>query len=63
GAIDAVTGTASRAPSDAEQPMPGRHGSFEAIFIAGDETEEMHNLARARERIGWSPRSHRLLES
>jgi nucleoside-diphosphate-sugar epimerase len=63
GAIDAVTGTASRAPSDAEQPMPGRHGSFEPIFIAGDETEEMHNLARARERIGWSPRSHRLLES
>ena len=62
GAIDAVTGTASRAPSDAEQPMPGRHGSFEPIFIAGDETEEMHNLARARERIGWSPRSHRLLE-
>jgi len=42
--------------------MPGRHGSFEPIFIAGDETEEMHNLARARERIGWSPRSHRLLE-
>lgn len=61
GALDTVVGTASRAPSDVALPLPRRHGSFDSIFIAGDETEEMHNLARARERIGWVPRSHQLL--
>lgn len=38
------------------------HGRFDAVFIAGDEREETHNLSKARELLGWSPRSQRFLE-
>ena len=38
------------------------HGRFEAIFIAGDEKEEEHNLSKARRILGWQPRAQRLLE-
>lgn len=61
GALDSVARTAADAPPDDGQPLPRRRGSFEALFIAGDEDQEMHNLARARSIIGWFPRAHRLL--
>jgi galactonate dehydratase len=35
---------------------------FEAVFIAGDESEEEHNLSKARRLLGWTPRSHRYLQ-
>jgi nucleoside-diphosphate-sugar epimerase len=38
------------------------HGRFDAIFIAGDEHEKEHNLAKARRVLGWEPRAQRLLE-
>ncbi len=38
------------------------HGRFDAIFIAGDEHEETHNLSKARRVLGWEPRAQRLLE-
>jgi nucleoside-diphosphate-sugar epimerase len=62
GSLDAVADSAAMAPSDQDQPLPRRRGSYAALFIAGDETEEMHNLGRARTLIGWSPRSHQLLQ-
>jgi hypothetical protein len=31
------------------------------VFIAGDETEEEHNLTKARRLLGWEPKAHRLL--
>jgi nucleoside-diphosphate-sugar epimerase len=34
------------------------HGRFDAVFIAGDESEEEHNLSKARRLLGWEPRSH-----
>ena len=37
------------------------HGRFEAIFIAGDEHEQEHNLSKARRILGWQPRAQRLL--
>jgi nucleoside-diphosphate-sugar epimerase len=37
------------------------HGRFDAVFIAGDEREEEHNLAKARRLLGWAPRAQRLL--
>jgi nucleoside-diphosphate-sugar epimerase len=39
------------------------HGRFDAVYIAGDEKEETHNLSKAKRVLGWEPRSHRLLES
>lgn len=63
GAIDAITEGASHAPVDPPLPQTQRRGRFDAIFIAGDEHEEWHNLGRARNLIGWSPRSHLLLKS
>lgn len=39
------------------------HGRFDAIFIAGDEREQEHNLSKARRLLGWEPRAHRLLAS
>lgn len=39
------------------------HGRFEAIFIAGDEAHEQHNLSKARRLLGWEPHSQRYLES
>lgn len=38
------------------------HGRFDAVFIAGDEREDAHNLTKARQLLGWSPRSHLLLK-
>jgi nucleoside-diphosphate-sugar epimerase len=38
------------------------HGRFDAVFIAGDETEEAHNLSKAKRLLGWEPRAHRLLK-
>jgi nucleoside-diphosphate-sugar epimerase len=38
------------------------HGHFEAIFIAGDERQEEHNLAKARRVLGWEPRSQGYLD-
>ncbi|MGH2350486.1 MAG: hypothetical protein ACRDJN_02595, partial [Chloroflexota bacterium] len=37
------------------------HGRFDAIFIAGDEAEQDHNLSKARRVLGWQPRAQRLL--
>jgi nucleoside-diphosphate-sugar epimerase len=37
------------------------HGRFEALFIAGDELEEEHNLSKAKRLIGWEPRAQRYL--
>ena len=31
------------------------HGRFDAVFIAGDETEQVHNLSKARRLLGWAP--------
>jgi len=39
------------------------HGRFDAIYIAGDENEEMHNLSKARRILGWQPEAQRLLGS
>jgi nucleoside-diphosphate-sugar epimerase len=39
------------------------HGRFEAVFIAGDEAEEQHNLSKARRLLGWQPRSQQYLEA
>jgi nucleoside-diphosphate-sugar epimerase len=38
------------------------HGRFDAIFIAGDEREQEHNLSKARRLLGWQPRAQRLLQ-
>ena len=38
------------------------HGHFDAVFIAGDEAEEQHNLSKARRLLGWEPRSQKYLE-
>lgn len=37
------------------------HGRFEAVFIAGDESEEEHNLSKAKRLLGWQPRAQRHL--
>ena len=37
------------------------HGRFDAVFIAGDEAEEEHNLSKARRLLGWTPQSQRYL--
>ena len=39
------------------------HGRFEAVYIAGDEREQVHNLSKARRLLGWAPRGQRLLNS
>ena len=38
------------------------HGRFDAVFIAGDEAEEEHNLSKARRLLGWEPRSQHHLD-
>lgn len=35
---------------------------FDAVWIAGDEREETHNLTKARQLLGWTPQSQRYLE-
>ena len=37
------------------------HGRFDAVFIAGDEAEQEHNLSKAKRLLGWTPRSQALL--
>src|SRR5207248_2894990 len=37
------------------------HGRFDAVFIAGDESESEHNLSKARRLLDWEPRSHKYL--
>jgi nucleoside-diphosphate-sugar epimerase len=37
------------------------HGRFDAVFIAGDELEEEHNLSKAKRLLDWQPTSHRHL--
>jgi nucleoside-diphosphate-sugar epimerase len=34
---------------------------FDAVFVAGDETGEAHNLSKAKRLLGWEPKSHNLL--
>lgn len=35
------------------------HGRFDAIFLSGDEGEMDHNQTKARQMLGWEPRSQR----
>ena len=35
---------------------------FDAVWIAGDEQEQTHNLSKARQLLGWVPESHKYLE-
>jgi nucleoside-diphosphate-sugar epimerase len=37
------------------------HGRFDAVFIAGDEREQEHNMSKARRLLQWEPRSQRYL--
>jgi nucleoside-diphosphate-sugar epimerase len=39
------------------------HGRFDAVFIAGDEAEEEHNLSKAKRLLGWEPRSQKYLQA
>lgn len=39
------------------------HGRFDAVFIAGDEDEQAHNLSKARRLLGWQPQAQRLVGS
>ena len=38
------------------------HGRFDAVFIAGDEAEQEHNLSKAERLLGWKPKSQRFLK-
>jgi len=38
------------------------HARFDAVWIAGDEREETHNLTKARTLLGWMPESQKYLE-
>jgi len=38
------------------------HGRFDAVFVAGDEQQEAHNLTKAKRILGWEPKAHRLLQ-
>jgi nucleoside-diphosphate-sugar epimerase len=38
------------------------HGRFDAVFIAGDEREQEHNLSKAKRLLGWEPRAQSLLD-
>jgi nucleoside-diphosphate-sugar epimerase len=51
----------ARAYLAALQAVQVGHGRFEAIFIAGDEAEEEHNLSKARRVLGWQPQSQKYL--
>ena len=35
---------------------------FDAVFIAGDEHEQVHNLSKARQLLGWMPESQKYLD-
>ena len=51
----------ARAYMGALEAVQVGHGRFDAVFIAGDEAEEEHNLSKAKRLLGWEPQSHRLL--
>ncbi len=51
----------ARAYLAALQAVQVGHGRFEAVFIAGDEAEQEHNLSKARRLLGWEPQSHKYL--
>jgi nucleoside-diphosphate-sugar epimerase len=51
----------ARAYLAALQAVQVGHGRFEAIFIAGDEAEEEHNLSKAKRLLDWQPRSQKYL--
>lgn len=53
----------ARAYLAALQAVQVGHGRFDAVFIAGDEREEEHNLSKARRLLGWQPLSQRYLVS
>jgi hypothetical protein len=40
-----------------------RTGRFDAFFIAGDETGQEVNLAKANQLLGWAPKAHLLPSS
>jgi hypothetical protein len=35
------------------------HGRFDAVFIAGDESEAEHNLSKARRLLAWAPHAQK----
>ncbi|HEX5417915.1 MAG TPA: NAD(P)-dependent oxidoreductase [Chloroflexota bacterium] len=45
------------------QAVQTGHGRFDAVFIAGDEGEQEHNLSKARRLLGWQPTSQKYLEA
>jgi nucleoside-diphosphate-sugar epimerase len=49
----------ARAYLAALQAIQVGHGRFDAVFIAGDEREEEHNLSKAERLLGWRPESQR----
>ncbi len=49
----------ARAYLAALQAVQVGHGRFESIFIAGDETEQEHNLSKARRLLDWAPESQK----
>ena len=51
----------ARAYLAALQAVQVGHGRFESIFIAGDDTEEEHNLSKARRLLDWRPESQKYL--
>ena len=51
----------ARAYLAALQAVQVGHGRFEAVFIAGDESQEEHNLSKARRLLSWEPRSQHYL--
>lgn len=44
------------------QAVQTGHARFDAVFIAGDEAENEHNLSKAKRLLGWEPKSQRYLE-
>jgi len=52
----------ARAYASALEVAQVGHARFDAIFIAGDEQERVHNLSKARQLLGWAPESQRYLD-
>jgi nucleoside-diphosphate-sugar epimerase len=48
----------ARAYLGAIEAVQTGHGRFDAVFIAGDEHQQEHNLSKARRLLGWEPRTH-----
>jgi hypothetical protein len=49
----------ARAYLAALQAVQIGHGRFDAVFIAGDEHEQEHNLSKARRLLDWQPTSQK----